>query len=251
MTELWKPSKADKKVYRDMEVGIAIPCGDYECSAQFMRSVSNLVAYSWLNGLKVYEVGIVERMIVHWARNELAKNSLERVNPHTGRPFTHILWLDDDHVFNADMLVYLARHEGLDIVSALYYCRVGSILPAVYVRTEDGEENRYRHYPLVEVPESLIEVDAVGFGALLMRRDVLTRLEYPYFTFETGAGEDIYFCVKAREAGIRVWLDGTYRLGHIGEPRIITHKDHLKYLENNKDRYADKKRVSLGGKVHE
>ena len=251
MSELWKPSKQDKKTYADMEIAIAIPNGDYECSAQFMRSVANLVAYSWMCGLKVYEIGIVERMIVHWARNELAKNSLERVNPHTGRKFTHILWLDNDHVFNADMLVYLARHRGLDAVSALYYTRVGSILPTVYVRTEDGEEDRYRHYPLLEVPETLIEVDAVGFGAILMRRDVLERMEFPYFSFEMGAGEDIYFCVKAKEAGVRIWLDGSYRLGHIAEPTIVTHKDHLKYLDENKERYADKKRVSLGGIVHE
>ena len=251
MTKPWEPSKADKKVYQDMEVGIAIPCADYESPNQFMRSLANMVAYSWMCGLKVYEVGIVERMIVHWGRNELAKNSLERVNPHTGREFTHILWLDNDHVFNADMLVYLARHKGLDAVSGLYYCRVGSILPTVYVRTEDGEEDKYRHYPLLEVPEALIEVDAVGFGAMLMRLDVLKRMEYPYFSFDMGAGEDIYFCVKAKEAGVRIWLDGSYRLGHIGEPTIITHQDHLKYLEANKERYADKKRVSLGGIVHE
>lgn len=251
MTDLWEPSKADRKTYSDMEVGIAIPCADYECPAKFMRSVSNLVAYSWMCGLRVYEVGIVERMIVHWARNELSKHSIERVNPHTGRPFTHILWLDDDHVFNADLLVYLARHKDLDMVSALYYGRVGRILPVVYVRTEDGEEDMYRHYPLLEVPDQLIEVDAVGFGALLMQRDVLKRVPSPHFSFEMGAGEDIYFCVKAKAAGVRIWLDGSYRLGHIGEPGIITHKDHLRYVEENKDQYADKKRVSLGGKLHE
>ena len=248
MSELWSPSEADKSVYADMEIGIVIPCGDYEVSFKFARSVANLIAYSWMHGLKVYEVGGVERMVIHWARNELARNSVERINPHTGRKFTHILWLDDDHVFNADLLVYLARHKDLDIVSALYYCRTGRILPVVYVKDEN-EDDVYKHYPLLEVPPTLVEVDAVGFGALLMRLDVLERMQYPYFKFEN-CGEDVYFCVKAKQAGVRIWLDGSISIGHIGEPNIISRSHHLQYLEDNKDRYEDRKRVSLGGKLH-
>ena len=240
----WEPSKADRKVYKNMEVAIVTPCGDYEVSAKFTRSVANLIAYSWMHGLKVYEMGTVERMVVHWARNELARNSVDRVNPHTGNKFTHLLWLDDDHVFNPDMLVYLARHN-VECVSALYYCRTGRILPVAYVKDDDPD--KYKHYPLLEVPEAVFEVDAVGFGAFLMRREVLEKLEYPYFKFEN-CGEDIYFCVNAREAGIKIWLDGSYRLGHIGEPSITSHSTYLKYLEDNEEILKDRVKVSLGGK---
>lgn len=239
----WEPAEHDKQVYKNMEVAIVTPCGDYEVAAKFTRSVANLIAYSWMHGLKVYEMGMVERMVVHWARNELASNSIDRINPHTGNKFTHLLWLDDDHVFNPDMLVYLARHD-LECVSALYYGRTGRILPVAYVK--DNDPDKYKHYPLIEVPETLVEVDAVGFGALLMRREMLKRVEYPYFMFEN-CGEDIYFCANAKEAGAKIHLDGSYRLGHIGEPNIVSHQDHLRYMEENRDEFADRIEVPLGG----
>jgi hypothetical protein len=241
----WEPSKQDRKVYEDMEVAIVTPCGDYEVAAKFTRSVANLVAYSWMHGLKVYEMGTVERMVVHWARNELARNSVDRVNPHTGNKFTHLLWLDDDHIFNPDMLLYLARHN-VECVSALYYCRTGRILPVAYVK--DNDPDKYKHYPLLQVPETLMEVDAVGFGALLMQTDMLKRVEYPYFKFEN-CGEDIYFCANAREAGAKIHLDGSYRLGHIGEPSITSHKTYLQYMEDNEELLKDRIKVSLGGKT--
>jgi len=244
MTGLYKPTKADRKVYKPMEVAIVTPCGDYEVAFKFTRAVVNLVAYSWMNGLKVYQMGGVERMVIHWARNELARTSLEKINEHTGRKFTHLLWLDDDHVFNADMLVYLARHNGLDCVSALYYGRAGRNLPVAYVK--DDTDDKYKHFPLLEVPETLVEVDAVGFGSLLMRLDVLERMEYPYFSFNN-CGEDIYFCVHAKERGIKIWLDGSYRIGHIGEPAIVSHKTYQQYLKDNKERLKDRIKVPLGG----
>ena len=217
MSDLFVPSRAERKGYKDMAVAIVTPCGDYEVAFKFARSVVNMVAYSWMHGLKVYQMGGTERMIVHWARNELAKSSLEHTNHLTGQKFTHLLWLDDDHVFNPDLALYLARNQHLDMVSALYYARIG-----------------------------LAEVDAVGFGALLMRLDVLEGMEYPFFSFDR-CGEDIYFCVKAKEKGFKVWLDGSYRLGHIGEPGIVTHQTHLDYLQANEELLADRIQVPLGG----
>ena len=251
-TGLWVPSKKDKKKYKDMEVAIVTPCGDYEVNFKFYRAVANLVAYSWMQGLKVYEVGGVERMCVHWARNMIARDTVDRINPHTGNKFTHLLWLDDDQIFNADMLLYLARNGHLDMVSAVYYCRVGAHLPVAYVK--DDEPNIYSHYPLIQIPETVFEIDAVGFGAVLMRRDVLDRVEDPYFQFGTGdnhCGEDIYFCTHAKQAGVRIWLDGSYRIAHIGEPEIVSHSTYLKYCEDNKEHLSDRVEVPLGGNINE
>ena len=244
MSDLFVPSRAERKGYKDMAVAIVTPCGDYEVAFKFARSVVNMVAYSWMHGLKVYQMGGTERMIVHWARNELAKSSLEHTNHLTGQTFTHLLWLDDDHVFNPDLALYLARNQHLDMVSALYYARIGKHIPVAYVK--DDTDDKYRHFPLIQAPDGLAEVDAVGFGALLMRLDVLEGMEYPFFSFDR-CGEDIYFCVKAKEKGFKVWLDGSYRLGHIGEPGIVTHQTHLDYLQANEELLADRIQVPLGG----
>ena len=120
-------------------------------------------------------------------------------------------------------------------------------MPVAYVKDHSGDE--HKHYPLIEAPEALAEVDAVGFGALLMRRDVFERVPEPWFTLDWRAGEDIAFCVTAKKHGIQVWLDGSYALGHIGPPNIITTESYKKYLEAHADEFKDRVRVSLGGKL--
>ena len=236
----YTPTKADKKIYKSMSVVIAIPCADYEMSASFARDMANLMAYSWTHGLKVHQIAITERMVVHWARNKLARNCREYKCPWTGKKFTHILWLDNDQAFKPDMLVFLARNSHLDIVSAVYYGR-GRNLPVVYVK--DDNEDKYSHYPMITVPPALIEVDAVGFGAVLMRRDVLDKLKDPmedrYFRFYE-SGEDIYFCVHAKEQGVKIHLDGRYDLGHIGEPQVITRLTYEQYVKDHEAEFGDK-----------
>lgn len=241
---LYSPSNQDLKRYQDLSICILTPCGAYENSVKFTKSVANMVAYSWMNGLRVFQMGITERMVVDWARNELARTAKDKINEFTGEKFTHLLWLDDDHVFEADLACVLARHD-VDMVSALYYARVGKTLPVVFVKDESAEDE-YKHFPLVEAPNCLFECDAVGFGALLMRRDVLDRVPQPWFTIDYRAGEDIAFCVSAKKNGIKIYCDGQYKLGHIAVPRVIGHQDYLRYVENNKDEFAGKVKVQLG-----
>jgi hypothetical protein len=209
----------------------------------FTRSVANMIAYSWLHGLKVYQMGVTEGMVVDWARNDLARIAKDKLNDYTGEKFTHLLWLDDDHIFNADLALQLASSEK-DMVSALYYARVGKPLPVVYVKGDDPDE--YKHYPLIIIPNALFKVDAVGFGALLMKRDVLERVPEPWFTLDYRAGEDIAFCVSAKKHGVEVWCDARYKLGHFGAPKVVSQVDYQKYLEEHKDEFSEKVRVVLG-----
>lgn len=247
VVRFYEPTAADKKRYANMAVVIVTPCKDYEVPFKFTQAVVNLVAYSWLHGLKVYQMGGTQRTVVHWARNELARLARDHVNEYTGEKFTHVLWLDDDHVFNPDMLLWLARNQDKDVVSALYFGRAERNLPVVYVKDEGGD--KYKHFALVEVPPDLCEVDAIGFGACLMRRDVLDRVPDPWFMFNS-CGEDIYFCVHAKEADVKIWCDGAYKLGHIGEPAIVTEATYRQYMVDNQEKYADRIKVSLGGLRH-
>jgi len=232
----YKPTKADKKIYKGMSVVIAVPCKDNEMGASFSRDVGNLIAYSWHNGLRVDQMAITERMVIHWARNELARNCRDYECPWTGKKFTHILWLDDDQAFRPDMLVWLARNGHLDVISALYYGRQKA-LPVAYVR--DDSDNKYSHYTMLTVPTEVVEVDAVGFGGVLMRREILDKLEEPYFSFKD-AGEDVYFCARAKEQGVKIHLDGRYSIGHIGDAEVVTRKTYEKYVEDHREEFGEK-----------
>lgn len=215
---------------------------------RWWKSVVNMVAYSWHHGIRVEEMGITERDVVDWARNNLAKAALEKRSDFDGQPYTHFLWLDSDHIFNPDMLVHLMKRiEPLPkpaMLSALYFGRKPPFLPVAYVK--DKNPDPHKHYPLVGVPNSIARLDAVGFGALLMEREVMERVPEPWFTIDWRAGEDIAFCVKARAYGVKIFVDGTYRLGHIGEPQIVTEATYQQYLKEHPDEFADKVRVNLG-----
>ena len=75
-------------------------------------------------------------------------------------------------------------------------------------------------------------VDYTGFGWLLIKKGVFESegLPYPWFApkmqvFESGevqdmCGEDVSFCLDAKEAGFEIWCDPRIRVGH-EKTRII------------------------------
>lgn len=242
----YAPSPEDRERWKDYSVCILTPCGGFDSNIRWVRCLANMIAYSWMHGLRIYQMGTTERMVVDWARNALGRMVKDRVNEYTGEKFTHILWLDDDHVFNPDMALVLAANGDKDMVSALYYGRTDRILPVCYVHGGDASDP-YKHHPLVEVPECLAEVDAVGFGALLMKRDVLDRVPEPWFTIDFRGGEDMAFCRTAKQHGVRVFVDGRYKIGHIGTAPVVTEADYKKYRADNQDKWGESVIVPLGG----
>lgn len=232
-----------------MSVVIVSPI--YIPEPKWIQCMVNMVAYSWMQGLPIYQMAITERMVVDWARNSLARKAVDCSSEYTGKRYSHIFWLDADHTFNPDLACQLARHMALkevDAVSALYYSRTGPTLPVAYVK--DSSDNEYKHYPLIEVPNMLCEVDAFGFGACLMKREVFEIVPEPWFTIDYRAGEDIAFCVKAKKHGIRFFLDGQYKLGHVGPGPVIGEAEYRKHMEDNAPLYAEKIKVGLGGTKH-
>lgn len=239
---MFEPDKKTQKRFRHMSVCILTPCGAYHTHAKFTKHVANLISYSWMHGLKIYQMGITERMVVDWARNDLARTAISHINEYTGGKFTHLLWLDDDHVFNPDMAVRLASHN-VDMVSAMYFGRTSPFLPVVYVK--DNDPDPYKHYPLIIAPKTMFEVDAVGFGAMFMKANVFERVPEPWFTIDYRAGEDIAFCVKAKEHGVKIYCDGAYRMGHIGPPEIVTEAAYQAYQDTHPEEFSDKIKIEM------
>jgi len=78
----------------------------------------------------------------------------------------------------------------------------------VMVLDKVGEYQYRQHYPF---NKGLQKCDAVGCAGMMIKRDVFSRIEKPYFKFiynEEGKlvqGEDFYFCDKLKAAGIEVF----------------------------------------------
>jgi hypothetical protein len=59
---------------------------------------------------------------------------------------------------------------------------------------------------------------------MMIKASIFAKLEEPYFYFEQLPnnkilGEDIYFCIKAKDAGFDTWVDHDLSMGikHIGQ----------------------------------
>lgn len=246
---------AEREMFKGMRVAILSPMYKNP-EPRFMQSTVNAVAYAWSQGLRVEDMGVIEDTVVHWARNELVRHAMALKSVHDDQQFTHFLWLDADHVFNRDLICHLARHYArpeIDMISALYFNRNAPYLPVVYVK--DTNESPYTHYPLVEVPNCLCEVDAVGFGAIMVKRRCFEVVEDPWFDMKgknnESCGEDMCFCVHAKQAGFRLFLDGQYKLGHFSGKTIVTEQVYKDYCKEHPDLFGDKIRVALGGIIHE
>ena len=128
-----------------------------------------------------------------------------------------LLCIDDDMTFTPATFDALWSTPG-DVVSALYFKRKKPpTAPCMYYRMKNGKHAAVMTYP----PGAVIEVDAVGFGFVLIRKPVLDVLESP-FTRTMDAGEDIAFCVTAKAAGFAIRVNTGARAGHIlNEPLVL------------------------------
>lgn len=208
-----------------MKTMILIPCMDMVHTV-FMQSILMLdrrgheVIYAIHKGSLIYD-----------SRNRLLDAALKS-------DADRLLWLDSDMYLPMDTLQVLSGDIDDDhqIVSGLYFQRKGDFPPVIYKscrldRLPDGRidpvAEQYRDYP----DGDLFEVDAIGFGCVLMTMEAVRTIvsKYGHLPFMPvgGFGEDLSFCLRAREAGVRIWCDSRVRLGHVG---LHTYDEH-DYLE--------------------
>lgn len=174
-------------------------------------------------GDEVFEFWFVNigRIFTPAAREEAAKKALEHGHD-------YIFFVDDDMICPDDLFLRLYRHHKVaDIVCPLAFTRNPPYKPVLYAsidgwdavnRTDYFINNSIMNYP----KNQLVEVDAHGFGAALIKTWMLHKIQPPYFMSSEGTGEDILFCYKAKKVGARVFSDTTFNIGHLGHPQIIT-----------------------------
>lgn len=196
-----------------MKTLIAVPCMD-QVAAPFAQSLAALekegqCVVSFLIGSLIYD-----------SRNQLAKQAMKY-------DADYVMWLDSDMIIPADALKKMLRHmeEGLDIVTGLYFRRRPPYTPVLFKSAD--EEGKWEGYD--EYPDELFEVGGCGFGCVITRTDVLYDVainEKGLFDPIAGFGEDISFCIRARNRGYKVMCDPSIKCGHVGQ--IFVNEDFYK-----------------------
>lgn len=188
-----------------MRILVAIPCMDM-IDTDFAQSLVQLQPAGEM------QIAFLPGSLVYVAREMLAEQALKL-------KADYVLWLDSDMVFNPGLLEDLLAHDK-DIVCGLYFRRRPPFTPVIYSEIKYGTEiSDYKHQEYLDYPlNSLFEVQACGFGAVLMKTEVIQKVQERYgATFEPmrGFGEDLSFCIRARQCGYKIWCDSKIKIGHV------------------------------------
>ena len=135
-----------------------------------------------------------------------------------------VWFIDDDHEYERELLFKLLDRQ-VDIIQALCSTRKPPFRPYAYRRDPAAEPYGYISADWDEIPlTGISEWDAAGTGGMLIRRNVLDAVGYPWFevgrTAKDAPGEDLYFCTKAKALGFRVFVDSDNWTGHMGKMTV-------------------------------
>ncbi len=148
--------------------------------------------------------------------------------------YDYQLWIDSDIVFNTEKFWQILLMEK-DIAGGWYCTEDGKTTSVAHWLEEDDFRNNngvMNHETIESISKRRkpFTVDYTGFGWLLIKKGVFENLEYPWFApkmqvFESGevqdmCGEDVSFCLDAKEEGFEIWCDPRVRVGH-EKTRII------------------------------
>jgi len=120
----------------------------------------------------------------------------------------YLMMVDDDMIYEPDTIDRLVAHDK-DIVGGVYMTKY----------EVQADVNEY----FDKRPNELAECKALGGGLILIKCDVFKKIPQPWYGYiwhDNGSvkkSNDWFFCDKARENGMEVWVDPTVIAKHISQ----------------------------------
>ncbi len=208
-----------------MKLKVGIPFAKHgRITEATMQSISTLA------GCEDFEVEVVTQQgsNVPHARNAMINGEKSSFLRQSVEGFDYFLCVDADTGFTLDNVRQLLAHDK-DIVSGAYVHKHDPTrIVAGWWTKIPGLSLMDDRVPIDKT--GLFEVDWVGAGFLLIRREVFERTDYPWFTarevrFKIDGREcaqvvsdDLGFCMKMGQAGETILLDADCRVEHVPHP---------------------------------
>jgi hypothetical protein len=180
-----------------------------------------------------------------------------------------ILFIDSDMAFQpgaVSTLVQTREKFDLDILGGLCFQRTPPFQPTMYVLAANADHG----YTFLEQwqEDAAVEVDATGMAFCLIHKRVFDRIlrkqtgegfpdletrqsmtPPPFFRWQGEYGEDFLFCREAQEAGNRIFVDTSVKVGHVG-PTTITEEHFLRELAFRKPEEQEFREAQLEAVGH-
>ena len=198
-----------------MRFAICIPArGQMEVATAF--DLAALVGFMVKTTKHDVDIYTAAGTLIFDQRNKLVKTSLEA-------KCDYIVFIDADMRFPKDTIMRLLRHQK-DIIGVNATTRTEPVMPTAK-KLNIGADGSCTWLPIYSNSFSGIsQADGIGCGVMMIKASVFAKLQEPYFYFEQLPdnkilGEDIYFCIKAKDAGIDTWVDHdlSMEIKHIGQ----------------------------------
>jgi hypothetical protein len=196
-------------------IAILIPArGQMEVATAF--DLCALVAYTVKTTKHDIDLFTSAGTLIFDQRNNLVKTALEI-------KADYVMFIDADMRFPKDTLKILMGHNK-DIIGVNATTRSEPVKPTAknFKINEDGSVDWFPIYS--NALSGIGKADGIGCGVMLVKTEVFKKMEMPYFYFEQLGGgkilgEDIYFCIKAKDAGFDTWIDHdlSKNIRHIGQ----------------------------------
>jgi hypothetical protein len=203
-----------------LSILVSTPCYGGLCTTAYLVSAMRLQEELLSSGVEHdFNIGRNESLVTR-ARNEMAGWFLKT-------KLDCQLWIDADIEFEPED------------VAKLWNMNVDIAVAAYAMKLPEKPLSAWKNGKLVKLedcPNEPFEVDYAGTGFMLIRRNVYEALAPTTESYEGPSGkthafymtpihndgfesEDYFFCRKAREAGFKIVMDPSIKLGHIGQFR--------------------------------
>jgi GT2 family glycosyltransferase len=128
-----------------------------------------------------------------------------------------VFWIDSDMSWSVEDFKKIYESDK-DIISGVYISDQGVPMFSINGTTVKSKE--------LAKTKDVVEVGEVGFGFVCMKSEIFSKIDRPWFSTvhrkieQDGQerlipyGEDYSLCIRAKQAGYKIFVDTSVRLGH-------------------------------------
>ena len=181
--------------------------------------------------------------LIYDAREKLAEYAIKE-------GFDYLVMIDSDMVVPSDFIIKalnLIDNHNYDLVTGLIFKRAFPYQPCFYAKCRIMENHEPYLEGIIEWNDnSILDLEGMGMACCMMDTKILTKMKKPLFYPFPNMGEDLTFCIKARqEAKAKMCADSSIDVGHLGFNTITSHfqKEALRVWSSDKNN--DGKRIYM------
>ena len=178
----------------------------------YIKSLVDMVVFTQAKGHEIEFVN--EHGGLFDARDRVCRKTMRE-------HFDYMLQLDSDMTFPPDALCKLLERDK-DVITGVYVGKGENHKPVLFTELHKDDENSgpygLKHGLNELMKDDVFEVKGCGAGFLLVKEHVIRIMlihKHEWFRPYAGLGEDVSFCQRCTELGVKVYADRTIPMGHI------------------------------------